>query len=118
MEIKDRIDYKLTSEAMNQRFEATFFRKNPYKAILSVKMPGGYTKEIKLRFDETNLLSMDPVGTKYVATLFEGYSTETNAYYIAVDVQIGEVVRKRGFLTWVEKVLLARSGLLYEVKQK
>jgi len=116
---KERIEYRLTQQAKNQKFEATVLRTKMQKyekVVLGVKLPSGYVKEIKLENDEKGLLALNPPETKYVATFHEGFSNDTGSPYIAIDVQIHKLVRKRDFLSWVEKVTLAENGLLTESK--
>ena len=115
----ERVEFKLAKAAKEQKFEATVKHhkmKKFVRTVLAVKLPNGYTKEINLDADEKGLLALNPPETKYVATFHEGFSAESGLPYIAVDVQIHRLVRKRDFLTWVEKVTLAENGLLTPAK--
>jgi len=117
--VTERKNFVLSPKAKETKFDVEVITRKGKKftmTILGVSLVKGYTKEIRLENDEKGLIVTNGTHRKYVATLCDGVSAETGNPYIGLDIQIDELYRKRDFLTWAEKIMLAKVGLLVEQK--
>jgi len=117
----ERKNFVLSPKAKEQKFVVEVVTRKVKKSkatftLLGVALVPNYIKEIRLENDEKGLIVTNGTHRKYVATLCDGISAETGNAYIGLDVQIDELYRKRDFLTWAEKILLSKAGVLVESK--
>ena len=116
---RERKNFVLSPKAKDVSFDVEVITRKGKKfssTLLGVHLTKGYVKEIRLENDEKGLIVQNGTYQKYKAILCEGISTETGNPYIGLDIQIDELYRKRDFLTWAEKILLSKAGILVESK--
>ena len=116
---RERKNFVLSPKAKDVSFDVEVIQRKGKKfssTLLGVHLIKGYVKEIRLENDEKGLIVQNGTYQKYKAILCEGISAETGNAYIGLDIQIDELYRKRDFLTWAEKILLSKAGVLVESK--
>jgi len=117
--VRERKSFVLAPKAKTERFETEVITKKGKTftmTVLGVHLVPGYIKEIRLENDEKGLVVTNGTYRKYTATLCEGIAAESGNAYIGIDIQIDDLYRKRDFLSWAEKIMLAKAGLLTESK--
>ena len=117
--VTERKNFVLSPKAKDTKFDVEVITRKGKKftmTVLGVHLIKGYIKEIRLENDEKGLILTGGTYRKYTATLCDGVSAETGNAYIGLDIQIDELYRKRDFLSWAEKIMLAKSGILVEQK--
>ena len=115
---RERKEYELTPQAKDKKFEVTVVTrkfKNSTATIVSINI-NGYQKECRLESDEKGFVLMNGTHQKYPATFCEGTSNETGNPYLGIDIWLDEGYNKREWFTRLEKIMLAKQGLLREVK--
>ncbi|MCL2228859.1 MAG: hypothetical protein FWC00_03455 [Firmicutes bacterium] len=118
---RERKNFVLAPKAKETKFVVEVITRKVKKTkatftYLGVTLVPNYIKEIRLENDEKGLVVTNGTHRKYTAVLCDGVSSETGNAYIGLDIQIDELYRKRDFLTWAEKIMLAKAGLLVEQK--
>jgi len=116
---RERKKFVLSPKAKETKFDVEVITKKGKTftmTVLGVHLVKGYIKEIRLENDEKGLVVTNGTYQKYQATLCDGVSAETGNAYISLDIQLDELYRKRDFLSWAEKIMLAKVGLLVEQK--
>jgi len=116
---RERKEYEITSQAKDKKFEVSVFtrkfKNSSNTTTLIIIDINGYKKECRLENDERGFVIMNGTHQKYPAVFCEGVNQDGVAY-LGIDIWLDKDYNKREWFTRLEKIMLAKQGLLREVK--